>query len=949
MVRCAAGPPDDGGPSPIPDVLPFVYRVTLAAIVFAYLSLAGVAGGLLSFEVVAGAIAAYVVVVAAALLITGPKPLSEGQQRALMLLDMTALAIGLPHDPQPVLPSLFAYYLLFAEYALRCSRRAYLEALAAGAVALAIAAAIRKTFATPGFGMLEAWSLTAFVVFATSGLVGVWARGRTRRLETDLHLATRDLESRGRALHAAEIRNSAVVDSALDAIVAMDLDGLVRRWNPAAERMFGYTQAEAHGRKLAELIIPPDLRDAHEAGLARHRHGRSGTMLGRRLEMPALKRDGSAFDVELVIAQADAGGQPEFIGFLRDVTEQKRAEAQLAESVARYRQLAEAMPIGVFTAEPNGKIDYVNETLVRWTGRNPSQLLAGSWSQATHPDDVVTAEAVIASGLRGGTPIELTTRERDADGRFRIHLKRAVPIRDDDGRVVKWIGALLDVDDVLRAKREIERYLFAVAAARVSSFMWNVESDRLEFDSLFEPLLGLPKGTVKNRFRDFLDVLHPDDRDRVAGYVQDRIASGSNDFRVEYRVVQPGGGSRWIRGIGRFLRDDQGQVLEAPGVIQDVTVEVEARHGLERAREEAHRYRLAVEAAHVAAYTFDVATRRFESDNLFEQVLGFDTGTFDGAIDTLLGIVHPDDRGALTTYVSSALNDRDEYSFECRTVSSSGRIRWVRTSGRIVRDPQGLAIRAQGVSQDISVEVEILTSLEQRQKELERVNRELDDFTYIASHDLKEPLRGIHNFARFLKEDYGAKLDDEGRHMLSTLGAQAERMQRLIDDLLQIARLGRTPLARDEKDLEPVLDDVLASLDYTIRERGARIVRPAPLPRIECDAVRVGEVFRNHVVNAIKYNVAAPPEVTIACERADGQFVFRVSDNGIGIPREHRGRVFLPFKRLHAREAFGGGTGAGLTIAKKIVEAHGGTIWIEDAPGGGSTILFTLEGGAERA
>jgi signal transduction histidine kinase len=108
-------------------------------------------------------------------------------------------------------------------------------------------------------------------------------------------------------------------------------------------------------------------------------------------------------------------------------------------------------------------------------------------------------------------------------------------------------------------------------------------------------------------------------------------------------------------------------------------------------------------------------------------------------------------------------------------------------------------------------------------------------------------------------------------------------------------------------------------------------------------------VFRNLVVNALKYNVSDAPEVTIACDDEDGNTVFRVADNGIGIPPEHRSRVFQPFKRLHAREAYGGGTGAGLTIVKKIVEAHDGRIWIEDAPGSGTTFRFTLEGGESRA
>lgn len=949
MARGQTGPPDDGGSSPIPDALPFVYRIGLAGVLFAYVSVEGIAGGLLPFKAVAAGLVVYVLGVAATMLAAGSRPLSPALQHGLLALDMAALLFGLPHDPSRGLPGLFGFYLIYADYGMRCGRRQYVEALIAGAVALAGALWLRIAFAVPGFHSPDAWSTTAFVAFAASGLIGVSSRERTQRLQRDLEGTRSDLETRSAALLDSERRNTAVVDSALDAIVAMDLDGRIRRWNPAAERMFGFTAAEVTGCRLSEIIIPEALRDAHESGLARHRRDGSSHLLGRRIEMPAVRRDGTAFDVELVIAAIDAGDTPEFTGFLRDITDRKQAEARLADSEARYRQLAEAMPIGVFTAAPDGRLDYVNETLARWYGRTPAQLLEGGWNQHTHIDDLAAAARAISAGLSEGRPIELTTRERVASGRYRTHLKRAVPIRDAGGEVVHWIGALLDVEDLLRAQREIERYLFAVNAARVSSFRWNVADDHLEFDSLFEPLLGVPRGTIKDRFSDFARVVHPDDRERVGAYVRSRIEGTETDFRVTYRVPQPGGGTRWIRGVGRFMRDRQGRAIEAAGAIQDVTLEVETMNALEQSREEAERYRVAVEAAHVAAYTYDATDNRFEADSLFEQVIGFDAGTFDGEMTTLLSIIHPEDRESLATYILESLADREEYSFECRTLSKSGRVRWLRTSGRIVRDENGTPIRASGVSQDISVEVEILTSLEQRQKDLERANRELDDFTYIASHDLKEPLRGIHNFARFLQEDYGPRLDDEGRRMLDTLGAQAGRMQRLIDDLLQIARLGRSPLQREWVELDPVLDEVLASLDFTIRERSARIVRPAPLPRIECDRVRVGEVLRNLVVNALKYNVDAAPVVTIACDAAAQPAVFRVSDNGIGIPVEHRERVFLPFKRLHARDAYGGGSGAGLTIVKKIVEAHDGTIWIDDAPGNGTTFHFTLDGRESRA
>jgi chemotaxis family two-component system sensor kinase Cph1 len=172
-------------------------------------------------------------------------------------------------------------------------------------------------------------------------------------------------------------------------------------------------------------------------------------------------------------------------------------------------------------------------------------------------------------------------------------------------------------------------------------------------------------------------------------------------------------------------------------------------------------------------------------------------------------------------------------------------------------------------------------------------------------------------------------------------------MTDLLDILLQYSRLGRTDLAVGPADLEAIVGEVLDSLQYTIEECGVTIERPAPLPVVRCDRARVGEVFRNLITNAIKYNDKHQRRVEIGAripEQPGSPVVFHVRDNGIGIREKHLESVFRIFKRLHGRDQFGGGTGAGLTIAKKIVERHGGRIWIESAFGEGTTVFFTLHG-----
>jgi signal transduction histidine kinase len=240
--------------------------------------------------------------------------------------------------------------------------------------------------------------------------------------------------------------------------------------------------------------------------------------------------------------------------------------------------------------------------------------------------------------------------------------------------------------------------------------------------------------------------------------------------------------------------------------------------------------------------------------------------------------------------------------------------------------------------------------LERSNEELHQSNKELDDFAYIASHDLKEPLRGIHNFSSFLIEDYGAQLDDEGRAKLETLMRLTRRMETLIDSLLQFSRLGRVDLAVTRVDLGEIVSGILDSLAISLRQEGVEVRVPRPLPVVRADRVRVGEIFHNLIVNAMKYNDKPQKWIEIGWHaNGAGPPVFHVRDNGIGIPEKHRESVFRIFKRLHGREKFGGGTGAGLTIVKKIVERHHGRIWLESSAGEGTTFYFTLQEGDVRA
>jgi signal transduction histidine kinase len=233
-------------------------------------------------------------------------------------------------------------------------------------------------------------------------------------------------------------------------------------------------------------------------------------------------------------------------------------------------------------------------------------------------------------------------------------------------------------------------------------------------------------------------------------------------------------------------------------------------------------------------------------------------------------------------------------------------------------------------------------------EDLARSNRELESFAYAASHDLKEPLRGIHNYSTFLLEDYADVLDDAGIDRLQTLLRLSNRMEALIDALLQFARLGQVPLTLSDVALQDLVEWVIKLIHMSRPESPFEIHIAQPLPIVHCDRVLITEVFTNLISNALKYN-DQPPQIEIGYQStpsnsSTGDRVFYVRDNGIGIRDRHLNQIFRLFKRLHPQKRYGGGTGAGLTIARKIIERHGGQIWVESEWGQGSTFYFRLGG-----
>jgi PAS domain S-box-containing protein len=272
---------------------------------------------------------------------------------------------------------------------------------------------------------------------------------------------------------------------------------------------------------------------------------------------------------------------------------------------------------------------------------------------------------------------------------------------------------------------------------------------------------------------------------------------------------------------------------------------------------------------------------------------------------------------------------------------AEGQLTDVLYNASIYRDTDGKVLGVFAAARDITKrKQQVEEALRRRAEELARSNAELQQFAYVASHDLQEPLRMVASFAQLLAERYRGKLDADADEFIGYAVDGARRMQVLVNDLLEYSHVGKRAREFAAVDCEKILKTVLENLQKTLEETGGQVTHD-PLPPVQGDHTQLGQVFQNLVANALKFHGSEPPRVHISAEQIKGEWRFSVRDNGIGIDLKHAERIFLLFQRLHTRAEYSG-TGMGLAITKKIVERHGGRIWLESEPGKGSTFYFSL-------
>ena len=374
-------------------------------------------------------------------------------------------------------------------------------------------------------------------------------------------------------------------------------------------------------------------------------------------------------------------------------------------------------------------------------------------------------------------------------------------------------------------------------------------------------------------------------------------------------------------------------------------VDVTARRRIESAlRESEQRFRILADAAPVLIWMSDAIGQYVHFNRRWLDFTGQSIEQQSG--DGWRQSVHPDDLEACVTVRDAAFDSRQPFSAQFRMRRHDGVYRWVHDTGQPRLDDENRFLGFIGSCIDITEQKAAEDALECYAAKLEDRNRELDEFTYVASHDLQEPLRKLISFSRLLEEDIGGDLSPHARTDLDQITDAAQRMRRLVQALLALSRTGKSAMKIELTSLTGCAVDAIESLEARLRDRGAMVCLE-PLPDLEVDATLVTQLFQNLIGNAAKFvPPGRRPRITVGAERRDGAWVTSVRDNGIGIDPAHATRIFEPFKRLNDRDAYEG-TGIGLSICRKAVRRHDGRIWIESQPGRGSSFRFTLAPGSK--
>jgi PAS domain S-box-containing protein len=602
-----------------------------------------------------------------------------------------------------------------------------------------------------------------------------------------------------------------------------------------------------------------------------------------------------------------AAGEVEFLVFsLRDVTLRKSMEQALEANEARYRSLVTATAQIVWVTNPAGE---VAEELPSWegfTGQTRPEYQGSGWAEALHLEDRERTRRIWRAAVRSRTRYEAEYRLRRHDGRYREVRARGVPVLEEDGSIREWVGTCTDITERKQAerRREFTNALLALFAQKTSANGY--------LDAAVEVIRNWSECQA-------LGIRVVEQRRQELPY-QSWLGFEPGFLELEHCLSLERDHCCCTRVLSRAYAEPDRPLLTPGGSF--LCNDVAAYHG-ELPPEQQACYRgncLRFGFASVAVVPIRYGERAIGAIHLADRrphQLPLEKAEVIESIAPLIGeAIHRFQAEAELTQYREHL----EELVQQRTA------------------------QLQGANARLEVEIaerrRAQETLQQTAHDLERSNRDLEQFAYVASHDLQEPLRAVGGYVGLLCRRFPEALDAKALEYVTGAADGAARMERLITDLLAFSRVGREGASFAPADLNVLLRDALRNLQASIAAAQAQITNE-PLPTVAVDGSQIVQVLQNLIGNAIKFRSQAPPQVTISARAAEGHWLIAVQDNGIGIDSQYFERIFQIFQRLHTRSRYPG-TGIGLAICQRIVERHGGRIWVESAPGQGSTFYFSL-------
>ncbi|MFH2056946.1 MAG: ATP-binding protein [bacterium] len=374
-----------------------------------------------------------------------------------------------------------------------------------------------------------------------------------------------------------------------------------------------------------------------------------------------------------------------------------------------------------------------------------------------------------------------------------------------------------------------------------------------------------------------------------------------------------------------------------PAISQEAT---ERRRDEVEMLESSKHLSLALLAQQAGTWVWDIQNDKVVWDDRMQIMAGLEPGSFGGTTEDWKGLIHPDDLESVTRVINAALRTESQFDLTHRVILPNRNLRYLKLQSLISRDDKGRPVRIVGICLDDTVRFLAEQELAKTLEKLRSSNQELEQFAYVASHDLQEPLRMIGSYLELLEKRYRERLEGDALEFISYAVEGANGMKRMINDLLAYSRAARRSEAFTPTDCDKVVGQAVHQLGGAIQDRHAE-VDYGRLPTVVGDESQLVQLFQNLIGNSIKFCEAPVPQVKISAREREDYWEFAVADNGIGIEPQFFERVFVIFKRLNSKQSYPG-SGIGLSLCKKIVERHLGEIWIESNPGEGTTFFFTL-------